>query len=161
MKIDLKIRNEKLIQQKKELEETQKYKDSFFANMSHELRTPLNAINVLSSLMMKNKNGKFDEKEVKNLEIINDCGNKLANLINDILDISKIEAKEMIVESFLFDFDKFINKIVDMFLVQIEKKGLFFELKKDNKIGTIFNDEKLIGQIIIKGCSQHRSFRDT
>ena len=158
MKIDLKIRNEKLIQQKKELEETQKYKDSFFANMSHELRTPLNAINVLSSLMMKNKNGKFDEKEVKNLEIINDCGNKLANLINDILDISKIEAKEMIVESFLFDFDKFINKIVDMFLVQIEKKGLFFELKKDNKIGTIFNDEKLIGQIIINLLSNAIKF---
>lgn len=158
MKIDLKTRNEKLILQKKELEETQKYKDSFFANMSHELKTPLNSINILSSLMMKNKGGRFDEKEVKNLEIINDCGNKLAELINDLLDISKIEAKEMIVESVLFDFDKFINKIIDIFLVQIEKKGLFFELKKEKNIGIIFNDEKLIGQIIINLLSNAIKF---
>ncbi len=158
MQMDLKIRNERLVQQKEELEETQKYKDSFFANMSHELRTPLNSINILSSLMMKNKNGKFDEKEVKSLEIINDCGNNLALLISDILDISKIEAKEMVIEAFLFDFDTSINKIIDMFLVQIEKKNLSFELKKEKNIGTIFNDEKLIGQIIINLLSNAIKF---
>lgn len=158
MQIDLKIRNERLIQQKEELEETQKYKDSFFANMSHELRTPLNSINILSSLMMKNKDGKFDEKEIKSLEIINDCGNNLANLISDILDISKIEAKEMPIEPFLFDFDKAINKIVDMFLIQIEKKNLLFELKKQKNIGTVFNDEKLFGQIVINLLSNAIKF---
>jgi signal transduction histidine kinase len=158
MQKDLKTRNQKLLKQKKELEETQKYKDSFFANISHELRTPLNSINILSSLMMKNKSGRFDEKEVKNLEIINDCGNKLAALINDILDISKIEAKELVVNSSIFDFDKFTNKIIDMFLIQIEKKGLIFKLKTEKKIGTIFNDEKLIGQIIINLLSNAIKF---
>jgi signal transduction histidine kinase len=158
MQMDLKIRNERLIQQKEELEETQKYKDSFFANMSHELRTPLNSINILSSLMMKNKNQRFDEKEVKSLGIINDCGNKLAILISDILDISKIEAKEMILEPFLFNLDNSINKIIDMFLIQIEKKNLIFELKKEKNIGMIFNDEKLIGQIIINLLSNAIKF---
>jgi hypothetical protein len=108
--------------------------------------------------MMKNKNQRFDEKEVKSLGIINDCGNKLAILISDILDISKIEAKEMILEPFLFNFDNSINKIIDMFLIQIEKKNLIFELKKEKNIGMIFNDEKLIGQIIINLLSNAIKF---
>lgn len=155
---NLKELNKTLIQQKHELIETQKYKDSFFANMSHELRTPLNSINILSSIMMKNKKGNFDINDVKNLEIINDCGKKLANLISDVLDISKIEAGQMSVEALSFDFDKSINQIVDMFLIQIQNKNLEFEFKKQKQFNQIFNDEKLIGQIVINLLSNAIKF---
>lgn len=155
---NLKELNKTLIHQKHELIETQKYKDSFFANMSHELRTPLNSINILSSIMMKNKKGNFDINDVKNLEIINDCGKKLANLISDVLDISKIEAGQMSVEALAFDFDKSINQIVDMFLIQIQNKNLEFELKKQKQFNQIFNDEKLIGQILINLLSNAIKF---
>jgi signal transduction histidine kinase len=155
---DLKNLTKDLVNQKIELIETQKYKDSFFANISHELRTPLNSINILSSIMINNKKGNLDEIQIKNLTIINDCGKKLLDLINDIMDISKIEAGEVIINSRAFDFDKSINKIYEMFLIQIEKKGLEFIFKKDVLIEFIINDEKLIGQILINLLSNAIKF---
>lgn len=155
---DLKKLTKDLVNQKFELIETQKYKDSFFANISHELRTPLNSINILSSIMINNKKGNLDEIQIKNLTIINDCGKKLLDLINDIMDISKIEAGEVIINSQPFDFDKSINKIYEMFLTQIEKKGLEFIFKKDPSIEFITNDEKLIGQILINLLSNAIKF---
>lgn len=155
---DLKNLTKDLVNQKNELIETQKYKDSFFANISHELKTPLNSINILSSIMINNKKGNLDEIQIKNLTIINDCGKKLLDLINDIMDISKIEAGEVIINSRAFDFDKSINKIYEMFLIQIEKKGLEFIFKKDVLIEFIINDEKLIGQILINLLSNAIKF---
>ena len=155
---DLKNLTKDLVNQKIELIETQKYKDSFFANISHELKTPLNSINILSSIMINNKKGNLDEIQIKNLTIINDCGKKLLDLINDIMDISKIEAGEVIINSRAFDFDKSINKIYEMFLTQIEKKGLEFIFKKDVLIEFIINDEKLIGQILINLLSNAIKF---
>lgn len=155
---DLKNLTKDLVNQKNELIETQKYKDSFFANISHELKTPLNSINILSSIMINNKKGNLDEIQIKNLTIINDCGKKLLDLINDIVDISKIEAGEVIINSRAFDFDKSINKIYEMFLIQIEKKGLEFIFKKDVLIEFIINDEKLIGQILINLLSNAIKF---
>ena len=167
MHINLQNRNEKLkkltkdlVTERSKLIETQKYKDLFFANMSHELKTPLNSINILSSIMMNNKKKNLDEVQVKNLTIINDCGNKLIGLINDIMDISKIEAGELIVNSKLFDFNESIDKIYEMFLMQTQKKGLEFIFKKDSSIEVISNDEKLIGQILINLLSNAIKFTD-
>ena len=84
-----------LKEQQKQLIESDKYKNDFLANMSHELKTPLNSIIVISSIMAKNKNKKLDDEQIKNMKIINTCGNDLLFLINDILDISKIEAGEI------------------------------------------------------------------
>ncbi|QKE28419.1 two-component system sensor histidine kinase [Arcobacter acticola] len=165
MQIDLENRNKDLknltkdlTNQKFELIETQKHKDSFFANMSHELKTPLNSINILSSIMMNNKKENLDAVQIKNLTIINDCGKKLVALINDIMDISKIEAGELIVSSKPFDFNKSMNKIYEMFLVQIQKKGLEFVFQKDPSFEFIKNDEKLIGQILINILSNAIKF---
>lgn len=165
MQIDLENRNKdlraltrNLVNQKSELIENQKYKDSFFANMSHELKTPLNSINILSSIMMNNKKENLDETQIKNLTIINDCGKKLIDLINDIMDISKIEAGELILNCQSFDFNKSMNKIYEMFLAQIEKKGLEFVFSKDSSIEFILNDEKVIGQILINILSNAIKF---
>lgn len=126
--------------------------------MSHELKTPLNSINILSSIMMNNKKENLDAVQIKNLTIINDCGKKLVALINDIMDISKIEAGELIVSSKPFDFNKSMNKIYEMFLVQIQKKGLEFVFQKDPSFEFIKNDEKLIGQILINILSNAIKF---
>lgn len=165
MQIDLAIRNKNLrkltkdlVNQKSKLIETQEYKDLFFANMSHELKTPLNSINILSSLMINNKKENLDEVQIKNLSIIKDCGQKLTDLINDVMDISKIEAGEFIINSKTFDFNESMNKIYEIFLVESQKKGLEFIFKKDFSIEFISNDEKLMGQIIINLLSNAIKF---
>ena len=165
MQIDLQNRNQKLkgltkdlVSERAKLIETQKYKDSFFANMSHELKTPLNSINILSTIMMQNKKENLDKSQVKNLTIINDCGKKLVDLINDVMDISKIEAGELTVKSLSFNLNKSVQKIYEMFLVETQKKELEFIFEKDFSIEYISNDEKLIGQILINLLSNAIKF---
>lgn len=156
MQLDLINRNEKLKKNADELEvqkiqliEIQKYKDIFLANISHELKTPLNSINILSSLMMNNKNETLSDIQVKNIKIINSCGKNLMLLINDILDISKLEAKEIKLQPIKLDFKDFIFGIRDMLIPQMKEKNLEFNFKYDDKIGIIINDRKIISQIII------------
>ncbi|QKF81532.1 sensor histidine kinase [Halarcobacter ebronensis] len=134
--------------QKKALENANRAKDDFLANMSHELKTPLNSINLISSIMKKNKNGKFDEKEVKNLEIINSCGNDLLFLINDVLDISKLEAGKLELYYETIETKKVMVEIKDMFEPQIIEKRLKFDFKYDESIENIFSDKQRIKQII-------------
>jgi len=155
MQIDLKTRNNKLKElavqlntQKNELIDAHKAKDDFLANMSHELKTPLNSINVISSVMMKNKKGTLDEAQVKNLSIINNCGKDLLYLINDILDISKLEAGEIELNNFTIDVKKLITEIKDMFLPQANQKGINFTCEIDNNVTKMFSDENRIKQVV-------------
>ncbi|NQY23407.1 MAG: HAMP domain-containing histidine kinase [Campylobacteraceae bacterium] len=134
--------------QKNELIEVNKHKDVFLANMSHELKTPLNSINVISSVMMKNKRDTLDEKQVKNLEIINACGNDLLYLINDVLDISKLEAKEVILNYEDLNVYETMRELKDMFLPQIEDKGLTFIFEVDESIDYIYSDKQRIKQMV-------------
>jgi len=135
-------------EQKKDLEEANKYKNDFLANMSHELKTPLNSINVISSVMMKNRKNLLNEEQVKNLSIINNCGNDLLYLINDVLDISKLEAGEIVLNMEQLDLKKIIHEIKDMFEPQTEEKNVTFKFEYDSSIGDIYSDEHRIKQII-------------
>ncbi len=152
---DLKNRNKKLKElgdqlrkQKNALIQANIHKDEFLANMSHELKTPLNSINVISSVMMKNKQGKLDDKQVKNLQIINSCGNDLLYLINDILDISKIEAGELVITKENIIVKDLFNEIYEMFEPQVISKGLKFELNVEDTLNTIISDSMRIKQIV-------------
>ena len=155
MRINLKNRNKELkestielTKQKNFLIQANKYKDDFLANMSHELKTPLNSINIISSVMMKNKNNKLDDKEVKNLKIINSCGNDLLYLINDILDLAKLEAGEIRLDYQELNFKEIIYSIKEMFEPQIKEKNLEFIFEFDSNINFIYSDSHRIKQII-------------
>jgi len=134
--------------QKNELIEVNKHKDVFLANMSHELKTPLNSINVISSVMMRNKKDTLDEKQVKNLKIINACGNDLLYLINDVLDISKLEANEVILNYEDLNVYETMCELKDMFLPQIQDKGVNFIFEVDKSIACIYSDKNRIKQMV-------------
>jgi signal transduction histidine kinase len=144
----LKHLTNELKEQQKQLIESDKYKTNFLANMSHELKTPLNSIIVISSIMGKNKNQKLDEEQVKNMKIINNCGNDLLFLINDILDISKIEAGEISINLTKIDINKLIEELVSEMSPLTTQKGLALEFKSliDNIV--FLSDSHRIKQIL-------------
>ena len=140
--------NKLLVKQKEDLETANKVKDDFLANMSHELKTPLNSINVLSSIMKKNSKNTFSEKEVKNLEIINSCGKDLLFLINDVLDISKLEAGKVSINNNDVNIYNLTSIIRDMFFTQFKDKNVDFYFECDKNINSIYSDERKISQIV-------------
>ncbi|MGA1932253.1 sensor histidine kinase [Arcobacter sp. YIC-464] len=134
--------------QKHDLENANKYKTDFLANMSHELKTPLNSINVISSVMMKNKDDSLSEKQVQNLKIINSCGNDLLYLINDVLDISKLEAGELTLDYSQISICEVMKEIKDMFEPQVIEKNIKLTFVCDSTIGDIYTDKNRLKQIV-------------
>ena len=140
--------NEYLKEQKKELIKANKTKDDFLSNMSHELKTPLNSITVISSIMVKNKDNQLNETQIKNMQIIKKSADDLLILINDILDISKIEAGALNIFKDNFNLKTLLDEILDSFEELAIQKNI--ELQKEF-IGVdfnIFSDEKRLSQIL-------------
>ncbi len=129
--IDLMALKSSLENQADELTRASKYKSEFLANMSHELRTPLNSIILLSDMLRRNAQGRLDRKDVQKASIIYQSGNDLLGLINDLLDISKIEAGKMVVNIHHFHTRE-LNE---------ELSGLFSELANQKKVDFIIRDE--------------------
>lgn len=151
---ELKEKNEMLTRTQKELdirsreiEIASKYKSDFMANMSHELRTPLNSIILLSRLMSRNQAGKLSADEVKKLQVIHSSGEELHRLINDLLDLSKIESGKMSVDFSQFSSQEFISSFRDIFDLTAEEKGITFKIE-DKLDGVITSDKEKLSQII-------------
>ncbi len=144
----------------KELEDASRYKSEFLANMSHELRTPLNSMLLLSNTLATSK--KLDlEKVNKHAAIIHGAGNSLLNLINDILDLSKIEAKLMTLNIEKVDAKELVEELHQLFSPQAENKQI--ELKKtisQHSLTSFVTDKTKLTQIIKNFLSNAIKFTD-
>ena len=156
----LKLLTNEMKQQQKELLESDKYKSNFLANMSHELKTPLNSIIVISSIMGKNKKNKLDEEQVKNMKIINSCGNDLLVLINDILDISKIEAGEISISLSKININQLIEDLVSEMEPLVIQRGLVLEFNCLLNDINLLSDPHRIKQILKNLLSNAIKFTD-
>ena len=123
-------------------------KSVFLANMSHELRTPLNAILGFSSLMRKSPS--ISEKEHQNLDIINRSGEHLLTLINDVLDMAKIESGRVQLEQAAFDLGGMVRDVTEMMQVRSQAKGLTLRVDQSSHFPRyIKGDEARLRQILI------------
>ncbi len=132
-----------------ELERASRTKDEFLANMSHELRTPLNSILGLSESLLEQKRGSLNNNQQKSLQIIESSGRHLLDLINDILDLSKIEAG-------MFDFypqpilvDEFCRSCLAFVKTQAFKKSITITYIPDPFVSKIFVDPRRLKQILV------------
>ncbi|ATG90985.1 ATP-binding protein [Methylomonas koyamae] len=129
-------------------EAANKAKSIFLANMSHELRTPLNAILGFSSLVQKDP--QFPESQQRNLAIINRSGEHLLNLINDVLEMAKIESGRLQLEQTRFDLGALIRDVGDMMSVRAQDKGLQLLVDQSSEFPRfIYGDEARLRQILI------------
>src|SRR6476469_6855412 len=123
-------------------------KSEFLANMSHELRTPLNGILGYSQIMERDKTTTPKQKDA--IQVIHQCGSHLLTLINDILDISKIEASKMELYSSSFNFYSFLSGVVEMCRIRAEQKEITFSYQVLNQLPKAVNaDEKRLRQVLI------------
>ena len=139
-------------------EAANKAKSEFLANMSHELRSPLNAILGFAHIL-KESNPKPEQRE--NLEIIYNSGNHLLALINDILDISKIEAGRIVLTEEEFNLHQLLDEVQQMFLNAAHSKGLELRLKRDTDLPKVICSDRLkLRQILINLLSNAIKFTE-
>ena len=112
-----------------ELENASRYKSEFLANMSHELRTPLNSMLILSRVLANNETGNLTPGQVESAQVVHESGTDLLRLINDILDLSKVEAGRMDVHAEERDFSGFRRTLERLFQPVAEQKGLTFAVE--------------------------------
>ncbi len=135
--------------QAKELARSSQYKSEFLANMSHELRTPLNSSLILSKLLADNRDGNLTEEQIKYARTIHDSGNDLLTLINDILDLAKIESGRLEVHPVEFTAETLLNNMAATFEPLANHKSLAFktELSPDFP-GTLVTDPLRLEQVL-------------
>jgi signal transduction histidine kinase/CheY-like chemotaxis protein/HAMP domain-containing protein len=144
-----------------ELQRSNQYKSEFLANVSHELRTPLNSILILSRSLAENDEHNLSTDQIESASVISESGAQLLTLINDILDLSKIEAGklELVKESFsLQDMMAYLQRV---FLPQAEKKSLVFTIETaDDLPDTIYTDKQRLIQILSNLLTNAIKFTD-
>ncbi len=125
------------------------YKSEFLANMSHELRTPLNSMLILSQILSENKSGNLLEEEVKYASVIHSSGTDLLHLINDILDLSKVEAGKVQLEIAPVNMTELPDVLYRLFEKTAESKSLHFTIDiAPNVSDIIYSDELRLHQIL-------------
>jgi CHASE2 domain-containing sensor protein/nitrogen-specific signal transduction histidine kinase/FixJ family two-component response regulator len=123
-------------------------KSEFLANMSHELRTPLNGILGYAQILQRSQS--ISEAERDGVSIIHECGSHLLTLINDILDLSKIEARKLELQNSNFHFRSFLTGIVEICRIRAEQKGISFVAELDSELPiAVYSDEKRLRQILL------------
>ncbi len=141
-----------------QLEIASRRKSEFLANMSHELRTPLNAIMGFSEVLAEGMFGEVNDKQGEYLRDILESGRHLLSLINDILDLSKIEAGRMELELENVDLQAFIDNALTFVRERAARRGIALERVIDDRVGVIRADERKVKQVLLNLLSNALKF---
>jgi len=143
---ELEASNREIADKSRQLEVASQHKSEFLANMSHELRTPLNAIIGFSEVLSERMFGDLNEKQAEYLKDIYASGTHLLSLINDILDLSKIEAGRMELELTDFHLPQAIDNALTLVRERADRRGIVLEHSVDERLGEIRADERKVKQ---------------
>lgn len=156
-----KIKNISLQKDIEAAEAANQAKSQFLANMSHELRTPLNGVLGYVQILQRKTELKAYPEVQKGLNVIKKSGSHLLNLINDILDISKIEAEKMDLYPTVFSLSKMIHDLTDILRVNAQKKELTLNVEMPEHFpGGVICDEKRLSQVLLNLLSNAIKFTD-
>jgi len=155
-KEEVEAKNKEVEEARRSLEEkaeqlqlTSKYKSEFLANMSHELRTPLNSLLILAQQLYENHDGNLSEKQVRYARTIHSCGDDLIQLINDILDLSKIESGYISTDFVNVRFHEITSFVETTFKHVSENKNLKFGIEMDKRLPDVLEtDVQRLNQIL-------------
>ncbi len=142
----------------RELEIANQHKSEFLANMSHELRTPLNAIIGFSEVMLERMFGEINGKQEEYLNDILSSGRHLLSLINDILDLSKIEAGRMELDLAEFDLPEAIQNAMILIRERAARRFITLETSVDERLGQVRADERKVKQVLLNLLSNAVKF---
>jgi len=142
----------------RQIEAANRHKSEFLANMSHELRTPLNAIIGFSEVLQERLFGELNEKQAEYTDDILTSGRHLLSLINEILDLSKVEAGRMELEVATFDLPLAIDNARTFVRERAVRHGIQLDVKVDERLGDFVGDERKIKQILLNLLSNAVKF---
>ena len=142
-------RTAELVIAKEQAESADRVKSSFLASMSHELRTPLNSIIGFTGIMLQELAGPLNQEQRKQLTMVQGSSRHLLNLINDVLDISKIEAGQLTLAVSTFELRPSLEKMAALVLPMIQKKGLELTMDIGADVQTVSTDQRRLEQVIL------------
>jgi HAMP domain-containing protein/signal transduction histidine kinase/ActR/RegA family two-component response regulator len=146
---EVELASRSLEEKAEQLQLISKYKSEFLANMSHELRTPLNSLLILSKTLAENRGRNLTSEQVKFAETVYSSGNDLLQLINEILDLSKVEAGKMPIDPRSFPLEEVRDYIEPTFRHIADQKGLTFAVRMHERLpATMFSDPTRLQQIL-------------
>ncbi|PKP33430.1 MAG: hypothetical protein CVT99_00305 [Bacteroidetes bacterium HGW-Bacteroidetes-16] len=157
---ELLLQNHELEMQRKQVEEATRMKSEFLSNMSHELRTPLNSINALSRVLINQANSRLTDDENEYLEVVERNGKRLLLLINDILDLSKIEAGKMELQPNNVSILRIMTEIAENIRPLAKHKNISLDLSMPNEEIELETDENRLNQILTNIIGNAVKFTD-